>query len=257
MNIPHPFSRIFIYGLGAMLLGFIAAPVGVFASSFIFQSKTVTIQTGKTFTLPVVVDPASEQQYTVRLTATYPADKLEVTSFVFAASWLTVPQPGYDLIDNKRGELIKTAGFPTGFLSPAPFGVITFRAKQAGEAVITVGQSSFILNAESKSSLQSRPRVLVAIIEQPAAGLAPAKLPMVEPLPSLPPGEQNLFDVSAAVLPKVSFNLTPYLIVILLVSMVLGAALAMLIERLRRRRIFACHKINKIKPQHDKKVLKK
>lgn len=174
-----------------ILLGFVAMPSETHASSFVFQSKVITVEKGQTFTMPVVIDPSGEKNYTVRFTLGFPSDILEVTSFTLSPSWIAVPQPGYDLIDNTRGEFIKTAGFPKGFSLPESFGTVTFRAKAAGEANITVGPRSFVLNGESKSTLESRPQVRVIATE----GLVP-KAPSITPLPNLPPGETNLFDIN-------------------------------------------------------------
>lgn len=161
------------------------------ASSFVFENKVITVEKGQTFTMPVVIDPSGDKNYTVRFTIGFSSDILEVTSFTFAPSWLAVAQPGYDLIDNKSGEFIKTAGFPKGFSVPESFGTVTFHAKQAGEAVITVGPRSFVLNAGNKSTLEFGPQVRVIATE----GLPP-KTSSITPLPNLPQGEQNLFDIN-------------------------------------------------------------
>lgn len=178
--------------VGLAVLGVIISnPHITEASSFVFPSKVITVEKGQTFTMPVIVDPSGEKNYTVRFTLGFPSNILEVTSFTFDPSWLAVPQPGFDLIDNKIGQFIKTAGFPKGFSVPESFGTVTFRAKMSGEAVITVGPQSFVLNAENKSALESRPQVRVFVTE----GQAP-KPSSTEPLPNLPQGETNLFDIS-------------------------------------------------------------
>ena len=179
-----------------VVFGFMVIPFGAEASSFVFQNKVITVEEGQTFTMPVTINPSGEKNYTVRFTLGFPSDILEVTSFTFAPSWLAVPQPGYDLTDNKGGEFIKTAGFPQGFSLLVPFGEVTFRARSAGKGRITGGPRSFILNAESKSTLESRPQVAITI-----AGTAEMVKPeepqsTTIPLPNLPQGEQNLFDIS-------------------------------------------------------------
>ncbi len=177
--------------LGLAVAGNAAFPHATEASSFVLKDKAVTVEAGRTFTLPVTIDPEGEKQYTARFTLAFPSALLEVTSFSFAPRWLGVPQPGYDLVDNKSGQLIKTAGFPRGFSAPKSFGTVTFRAKAAGEAIITVGPRSFVLNAQNTSTLESLPQVVVAATEG-----FPTKASPVTPLPNLPQGEQNLFDIS-------------------------------------------------------------
>ena len=94
-----------------MVGSMVCAPYIAEASSFVFPNKVIIVKSGQAFTLPVTLDPSGEKNYTVRFTLGFPQDILEVTSFTFAPSWLAVPQPGYDLIDNKSGQFIKTAGF--------------------------------------------------------------------------------------------------------------------------------------------------
>ena len=161
------------------------------ASSVIFEPNVITVQTGTTFTLPVAVDPADFPQYTVRLAITFPPDLLEVTSFAFGENWLAVPQPGYDSINNIRGELIKTGGFPRGFSSPVSFGTITFRAKVGGDGMIIVGTQSFVLDAENRNTLDFRSQVRIV-----ATAGSPGKASSVKPPPDLPQGETNLFDIN-------------------------------------------------------------
>lgn len=174
-----------------IVLGCMAMPSETNASLFVFQNKVMTVESGQTFMMPVAIDPSGLKNYTVRFTLGFPSDMLEVTSFDFAPTWLAVPQPRYDLIDNKSGELIKTAGFPQGFSSSIPFGTVTFRAKSIGKSIIAVGPRSFVLNAENKSTLESRPQIRVIATEGGAGGAS-----STEPLPNLPQGETNLFDIS-------------------------------------------------------------
>lgn len=161
------------------------------ASSIIFEPNVITAHVGQTFTLPITIDPGDSPQYTVRLDAAFPPNVLEVTAFSFSQDWLAIPQPGYDSINNQVGQLIKTAGWPKGFSAPQLFGTITFRAKQAGDSAIVLGLKSFVLDAKNISTLESRPQTRVFISE----GSAPQG-PSLEPLPNLPVGEQNLFDIS-------------------------------------------------------------
>ena len=173
-----------------LLVGFTTASSAE-ASSVIFEPNVITVQNGKMFTLPVVIDPSGIPQYTVRLAITFPPDLLEVASFAFRENWLAVPQPGYDSVNNIVGELIKTGGFPKGFSSPVPFGTITFRAKAGGESMIIVGTQSFVLDAENRSTLDFRPQVRIV-----ATVGSPGKASSIKPPPDLPQGEQNLFDIN-------------------------------------------------------------
>lgn len=177
-----------------LAVGLLLLPVSAAASSLIFQDQVIEAKVGQTFSVPVSIDPASEKNYTARLALTFSPDVLEVASFTFAKNWIALSQPGYDLIDNQGGNFIKTAGHPGGFSETVLFGTITFRAKKAGEDVVTVGIKSFILNAKSQSTLTSRPRIVVAVTGQAQAQISPP----VKPLPNLPVVEPPfLFDVAA------------------------------------------------------------
>lgn len=186
--------------LSAFIFGIIAVvPSTCLASSFLFEEKVVTVPVGKSFSLPVTIDPAGDLQYTVRFSVKFPADSVEVVSFSLDSDWMAVLQPSYDLIDNENGQLIKTAGFPSGFSEKEDFGTITFRAKRAGEFVITTDSQSFILNVQSESTLSARPQVLVIVTEAatslPEPVLEPETVGTTESLPDLPIEAVNLFDI--------------------------------------------------------------
>jgi hypothetical protein len=224
-----------------VLLAGLAAATAAQASSFIFEPNVVTMQVGKTFALPVVIDPTGFPQYTVRFYITFPPDLLEVTSFDFGPNWLAVPQPGYDSLDNQRGELIKTAGFPRGFSAPVSFGTITFRATGPGDGAIAVGPQSFVLDAKNSNTLESRPQVRVIAAE----GSAP-KAESVEQLPNLPPtGEKNIFDVSLVPEQKTSRPSIAFFLLLFAAAALLGIIGRFVVVWFRRRSFMQ-------KMKHDK-----
>jgi len=166
------------------------------ASTIFLKNTVALVQRGKTFSLPVTINPEGKKGYTVRLEILFPSDLLEVTSFSFEPLWLQVSQPKYDLIDNKIGRIIKTAGLPGGFSESTLFGNIVFRAKKSGRAVIVVGEQTFILDTDSKSTLTSRTQIPV-IISEPEL-ITDLKIKEPEILPDLPVGRENLFDVNVS-----------------------------------------------------------
>ncbi|TSC95250.1 MAG: hypothetical protein CEN87_262 [Parcubacteria group bacterium Licking1014_1] len=199
-----------------ILVGLMIAS-SVQASSFILKPNVVAVQAGETFTLPVVVDPAGKSQYTVRLSITFSPDLLEVASFIFDKNWIAVSQPGYDVLDNKQGKLIKTAGFPKGFSSTALFGTIVFKAKGPGTSVISVSSpQSFILNAKNESTLESRPQAKVISAE----GSVP-NISSVTPLPNLPVKETNIFDIIQKPVLPAKQNVIPLIFFSVLAGIVL------------------------------------
>ncbi len=188
----------------AMVLGVpsLFRPFPVFASSFVFEKKVLTIPVGQTVTMPIIVDPNGEQQYTVRLLLRFPPEVLEMTAVTLDPRWIALAQSGYDFFDPVHGTLTKTGGFPKGFLVPQVFGSVTFRAKRVGEAVIDIGGQSFVLNAEGENTLQSLPRIRVGVVAKGtfpptvvAPGTTSTSVPVLLSLPDLPVTEQNLFDI--------------------------------------------------------------
>ena len=59
---------------------------------------------------------------------------------------MALAQAGYDSIDDARGVLIKTAGYPGGFFGPINFGTVSFLAKKPGNGIIKIGAASLVLD---------------------------------------------------------------------------------------------------------------
>ena len=120
-----------------------------------FTPVSVSARQGQAFTIAIGVNPQGVKNYTVKLELDYPADLLEVGSFVFAGTWMPLSQSGYDLIDNTNGVLIKTAGYPGGLSSATTFGTVSFYAKKSGSGIINLDSSSFALDANNQNVLAS------------------------------------------------------------------------------------------------------
>ncbi len=162
--------------------------ITAFAATIISLSPAnISVKQGQNFNLAVSVNPQSVKNYTVKLEMKYPADILEVKSFSFDDAWSQLKQPGYDLIDNAGGTLIKTAGYPGGFTSGASFGTIVFKAKKSGDAVIQITGNSLALNADNQNIIGGLPvETLVTIT--PVAPLEEQEeteeiIPVTESLP--------------------------------------------------------------------------
>jgi hypothetical protein len=143
------------------------------ATSFSFSSTAFNVAQGQSFVLRTTVDPQGTANYTVKLELQYPADILEVRLFTLGNSWMPVSQPGYDLIDNTSGVLIKSAGYPGGLSSSATFGTVSFYAKKSGNGTIQTTNNSFALDANSQNVLSGTVQASVAIAK-----------PSVVPVPS-------------------------------------------------------------------------
>ncbi|MCH7552011.1 FeoB-associated Cys-rich membrane protein, partial [Patescibacteria group bacterium] len=121
--------------------------------------------------------------YTVKTELRYPADLLEVKLFTFTNSWMPIAQPGYDLIDNTNGTLIKTAGYPGGVSSTVTFGTVSFLAKKSGNGTITLNKNSFALDANNQHVLSGTPAVSFNITAPASVPTQPSTQPTVTPSP--------------------------------------------------------------------------
>jgi len=110
---------------------------------------TKKVTPGQLVVVTVTVSPTGGSAYTVKAKVNYPAGLLEVQSFTFSDGWLPLTQTGYSLIDNTNGVLIKTAGYAGGLSSSKTLGTITFRAKSAGTATVSVAGDSMVLDASN------------------------------------------------------------------------------------------------------------
>lgn len=111
-----------------------------------FQPVNITLKEGQRFTLSPQFISTEGKNYTVRAEVKYPADIVSVTGFEFEKGWMPLTQPGYDAIDNGNGVLIKTGGYPSGFIGKTTLGKISFVAKRAGVATISFGANTLVLD---------------------------------------------------------------------------------------------------------------
>lgn len=151
----------------------VAAPV-LAATSVSFAPVSANARQGQTFILTIAVNPQGVKNYTAKMELRYPADLLEIKSFVFANGWTPLSQPGYDLIDNTSGTLIKTAGYPGGISSPAAFGTVSFFAKKSGSGAIILDSNSFALDANNQNVLAGASFQTAVTISAPTPVSAPA-----------------------------------------------------------------------------------
>jgi len=173
-----------IIGVALAVVSILGLTSPLFAASLNLSSATTEISAGKTFTVTVKVNPESASIYTAKVHVSFPSDLLQINSFVFAGTWMPLSQPGYDTIDNTSGALIKTAGYPGGLSATATVGTITFKAKKAGDAVVTVAGDSLALDASNNNTFTGGTKVSVKIDQ---AVVAPTGMSEVSPSASATP----------------------------------------------------------------------
>jgi hypothetical protein len=240
--------------LGAFGTMALVAPV-LAVTNMSFTPVRVNVYQGQIFTLIVGVNPQGVKNYTIKTELHYPADLLEVKSFVFTNGWMPLAQPRYDLTDNLNGVLIKTAGYPTGISTPTTFGMATFRAKKTGTGLITLNRNSFVLDANSQNVLASgavqtvvavaTPVVAPVAIPKPTTVKTPVFVPSEE-TPVVPESEQPLValpipppvtarSLSASVGNLLSLG-TDSVIVEILMVLIIGGIIYIVVRRSRRQK---------------------
>lgn len=151
------------------------------ATSINLSPATINVKTGQTFTVPVSVNPQGVKNYTVELKLNFPADLLQVNSFAFGSQWMAVGQPGYDLIDNTNGVLIKTAGYPQGFTSNIQLGTVTFQAKKSGTGVIALAGGTMALDQSNQNLFAGSSQVAISISAPTVKATVAPGQPTVQP----------------------------------------------------------------------------
>lgn len=150
----------------------------VAATNVTLTPATASVSAGQTFTVSIAVNPNGNTNYAEKVELTYPANMLEVRGFTFAPSWTALNQPGYDVTDNVNGVFVKTAGYSSGLTSATAFGTVTFYAKTAGTASVSVGSNSLAFEANKQSTLVGSPATVTI-----GAYVAPvATTPVVKPV---------------------------------------------------------------------------
>ena len=154
-----PFNSHMKSRLSAAILACAAVliPVAVYATvaSVSLSPTTGTLVSGTTKSVSIYVTPTDGAVYTAKVTIHFPSKSLHVQSFTPASGVITLSQPGYDLVDNAGGTLIKTVGFPKGVSSQTLVGTIVFVAAQAGDATVSVGSDSEALAVDNSNAATS------------------------------------------------------------------------------------------------------
>ena len=125
------------------------------ATSVTLSPTNKTVSAGQTFTVSATFNPNGTKLFTGRLALSYPADVLEVTNFTAPSTFFSLAQPGYDLVDNTNGKLLKTAGFPGGMTDSSLFGTVTFKAKKSGNATIALNSDVLALDSGNNNDFNN------------------------------------------------------------------------------------------------------
>ena len=231
--------------LTALGIAVLAMPA-LAATTVSFSPASVNVVSGKSFNVVVAVNPQGASNYTEKIELDYPADLLQVKSFSLGSNWMALSQPGYDLIDNTNGVLIKTAGYPGGLSSSATFGTVSFYAKKAGSGTIKLGSGSLALDANNQNVLSGAPQVAFTVTapasvpaapSEPAAGTPaapeqPAEQPIEQPIAQAP--QPTLLAALGVVLTLGTGSMWVGILVGLIILAALIYAIYALIQRKRK-----------------------
>lgn len=168
----------FFTGIFGVIIVCVALPV--YASTISLSSSATEVKKGQVFTVTVRANPDSAKAYTIKADIAYPAALLEITGFSFGSGWMPLSAAGYDTVDNVGGKLVKTAGFPGGFLEQKTLGTITFSAKGDGVATISVTNASIVYDAQNKNTISGTQGSATITINTPT----PAPSKQQEPVPT-------------------------------------------------------------------------
>jgi len=169
-------------------MGAVVLPLSVLAATdFSFSPASIDVEPGDDFTAVILIEP-EQALYTVKLELNFPAELLEIKSFIFKEGWIPLSQSEYNLVDNENGLLIKTAGYPGGLASALEFGTISFSAKQAGNGVISISNNSFALDSDNQNILNEELAQMVLKIT------APVLVPEITP-----PAEEGIEEEEEAI----------------------------------------------------------
>lgn len=156
-----------IYKISIFLVVFLFAQSAL-AATFTLTPGSISTKTGSDFNLSIYLNPNASIDYTAKVELKYPADMLQVNSFTPASGWMLLSQSGYDSIDNTNGVMIKTGGYPSGISTNIPFGTVSMRAKKAGNASISVGSNSMILDGNNSNAMSASLASATVSIAAPA-----------------------------------------------------------------------------------------
>lgn len=148
-----------------LIISFIAMPCLASAASFTIAPTTGSYVVGDTIVLNFSVDPEGSPVYTAMLDAQFSPSVFQVVSFSLNDNIMALRQAGYDTLDNTKGVLIKTGGYPGGIESPTSFGKLVLRVRGAGVGVVTVRDDSKILDSSNRDLQKGTQAVSFTIAE--------------------------------------------------------------------------------------------
>lgn len=160
-------KTLFYVALAALLLAPLIAQAGTIYTS----PSQGEYREGDTVYVSVFVNPKGDNIYTTKIDVRFSPSIVRVNSFRLNSDWMPLKQPGYDLIDNSQGRLIKTGGYPGGVSSKVLFGTIGLQLKTQGTVQITIGGDTLLLDESNENVLNGSSGSSFSIIERPVVSV--------------------------------------------------------------------------------------
>ena len=130
-----------------------------------------------------IVASAAAPIGTVEARLSFDPGAFSAERFALASGWVAVDKPGLVLLDNRKGLVVETAGYPGGFSGTTTLGVLTFKAARAGRAAIAVAGASLMLDADNRDEFGAASGAVVTIGGAPPP---PPQPPHPAPAPHAP-----------------------------------------------------------------------
>lgn len=161
---------------------FLFRPVMAQDGSLFFSPGSESFQVGKTFSVELRVDTADVLINAAEVKIYFPAKNLEVLKIAKEGSVFSL-WPKEPIFSNESGEISFAGGLPhPGFKGAGQIIVIEFRAKKAGEAILTFDESRVLANDGQGTNILlfiNNPKYLIYQSKEISEELSSDSLPII------------------------------------------------------------------------------
>lgn len=133
---------------------FLVMPFTARSASFEFVVSDKAVYAGDTVHISVYINTPESSTLVAQSDLSFSEKMLWAQSFTIAPGWLPVVGDEYQILDNGRGALRRTAGFEGSVSGRVLFGTILGIARGDGVGTLTVNNQSFILDDNNKNILR-------------------------------------------------------------------------------------------------------
>ncbi len=180
------------------VFGVVSFAVSVQASTMaVLTPVSVNVTEGQTFDVVVAVNPSGANNYAEKVEIDFPADTLQVKTVALGKNWMALTQDGYNSLDNTKGVLVKTAGYPGGIHVMTDFETITFVTKKTGYGNIAIGASSLAYDVSNQTMITGN-QVAYVVSNRSIMGVVDVKNTTPKTMVIPVGNEEKISDVSTS-----------------------------------------------------------